>query len=56
MLGYHDQHTSETYSDKVTIGTTEGAPPIMPGDRLRLRFDLIGGGKFKLMGLLLCDH
>ena len=56
MLGYHDQHTSETYSDKVAIGTTEGAPPIMPGDRLRLQFDLIGGGTFKLIGVLLCDH
>ena len=50
------QHISEAYSGKVSIGTTEGTPPIILGDRLRLRFDLIGGVRFKLMGLLLCDH
>jgi hypothetical protein len=51
FVGYHDKHTSETYTELLDLSYD----PIEPGNGLRLQITLIGGNTFKIMGLAICS-
>ena len=63
MTGFHDKNTSETYTSQLDlyhddetndVGDLKGIAD--EGDDLRVRFSLIGGSTFKMMGMAFCDH
>ena len=56
MNGFHDKNTSETYTSQLDLND-DGMNNIGErGDDLKLKFRLIGGSTFKIMGMAFCDH
>ena len=55
MNGFHDKKTSETYTHQLDMNG-DGTNNIGEiGDDLKLRFILVGGSTFKIMGMAFCD-
>jgi hypothetical protein len=50
LEGFHDKHTSETYTEPLQLKNT-----VTPGSTFQLRMELVEGETFKIMGLAVCS-
>jgi hypothetical protein len=50
MVGFHDKHTSEMYTEPVQL-----REPIQPGQGLKIAITLIRGTTFKIQGMAVCS-
>jgi hypothetical protein len=50
LVGFHDKHTSEMYTEPIRLPTD-----VQPGDILRISITLLSGSTFKIQGMAVCS-